>query len=148
MKLINFYMTLSRGNRVFIDTSAFIAFVLDSESYHENVIALFNKCFRENVEMITTDYVLDELITFLRCREKVGMDVVLSFLKSSYSSGIKVFGISEELFGAALALMVKYRDHYFSSTDCVSFLVMRDLGIENVLTLDKDFEIAGFKKLI
>lgn len=148
IKLTTFYMEMNRKNKVFIDTSAFIAFVLDTEPYHSIVADWFRKCFREGVSMITTDYIIDELLTFLRCKKKVPMEIVLSFIVNSYSSGINVFGVSETLFGEAIGLMTKYKDHYFSSTDCVSFSVMKEMKINNVLTLDNDFTIVGFNNLL
>ncbi|MBI4235687.1 type II toxin-antitoxin system VapC family toxin [Candidatus Peregrinibacteria bacterium] len=138
----------NRKNRVFVDTSAFIAFALESEPSHEIAVDFFAKLLNGGVEIVTTDYVLDELITFLRCKRKSGVEIVLEFLVSAYSSGINVFAISEELFGEALGLMMKYEDQYFSCTDCVSFAVMKEMGIKDVLTLDKHFAIAGFNNLL
>ena len=44
----------------------------------------------------------------------------------------------------AWEIFVKYRDHRFSYTDCTSFAVMRQLGIDRVFGYDRDFEILGF----
>lgn len=142
------YMELNRKNKVFVDTSAFAAFVIESEPSHSLAVERFMKCFRDGIEMITTDYILDEIITFLRCTKKMKMEVVLSFVVNIYSSGIKVFGISEDLFGEAIGLMTKYKDQYFSCTDCVSFSVMKEMQVKDVLTLDKHFTIAGFNNLL
>lgn len=141
-------MEPNRKNRVFIDTSAFVAFMIKVEPGHQAAADWFQKCFGEGIEMITTDYILDEVLTLLRCKKKVKMEIILSFLANSYSSGINVFGVSETLFGEAVGLMTKYKDHYFSCTDCVSFSVMKEMKIKDVLTLDKDFTIAGFNNLL
>lgn len=146
--LMHFYMELNRKNRVFIDTSAFIAFVIEAEPYHKLAMDYFQKFLTEGIEMVTTDYILDEFLTFLRCTKKLRMEVVLEFLASSYSSGINVFGVSEDLFGEAVGLMTRYKDQYFSCTDCVSFSVMKEMKIDDVLTLDKHFTIAGFNNLL
>lgn len=143
-----FYMEQNRRNKVFIDTGAFIAFVLETEPHHKITVKRFQECFSKGIEMITTDYILDELLTFLRCKKKVKMEIILSFLSNSYSSGINVFGISEDLFGEAVGMMTKYKDHYFSCTDCVSFSAMKKLKIKNVLTTDKHFTVAGFNNLL
>lgn len=141
-------MELNRRNRVFVDTSAFTALVIQSEPFHERALELFQKCFRDGVEMVTTDYILDEVLTLLRCSKKLKIEMLLSFLVNAYSSGINVFGISEELFGEAIGLMMKYKDQYFSCTDCVSFAAMKEMQINDVLTLDKHFTIAGFNNLL
>ncbi|MBI5754187.1 hypothetical protein HZA40_03540 [Candidatus Peregrinibacteria bacterium] len=41
-----------------------------------------------------------------------------------------------------------FDDQYFSCTDCVSFMVMKDLKIKDALTTDKHFTIAGFNNLL
>lgn len=40
-----------------------------------------------------------------------------------------------------------HKDKSYSFTDCLSFLVMERLGIQQVLTFDKHFIQAGFKVL-
>ena len=141
-------MEQSRKNKIFVDTGVFIAFAVKTEPYHQIAVDRFQKCFNQGIEMVTTDYILDELITFLRCRKKIKIETILSFLVNAYSSGINVFGISEALFGDAIGLMTRYRDHYFSCTDCVSFSVMKEMKIKNVLTTDKHFTIVGFNNLL
>ena len=81
IKLTTFYMEMNRKNKVFIDTSAFIAFVLDTEPYHSIVADWFRKCFREGVSMITTDYIIDELLTFLRCKKRDGKHLVIVIIR-------------------------------------------------------------------
>jgi predicted nucleic acid-binding protein len=135
-------------NKVFIDTSAFVAFVLESDPSHAMVLKKFEKCYNAGMTMVTTDYVLDELFTFLRCVKKISINLILSFMVNAYSSGINVFGVSETLFGEAIGLMTKYKDQYFSCTDCVSFSVMKEMKIRDVLTIDKHFTIAGFNSLL
>ncbi|MEK7672485.1 MAG: PIN domain-containing protein [Patescibacteria group bacterium] len=141
-------MELNRQNRVFVDTSAFAAFMIESEPQHEKAVELFMQCFKNGVQMITTDYIIDEVLTFLRCNKKLKMEMILSFLFNACASGIKVFGVSETLFGEAVGLMTKYKDQYFSATDCVSFCVMKEMRIKDALTTDKHFTIAGFNNLL
>ena len=39
-------------------------------------------------------------------------------------------------------------DHEFSFTDCVSFVVMKELRLVDALATDKHFCIAGFNPLL
>ena len=39
-------------------------------------------------------------------------------------------------------------DKNWGATDCASFVVMRELGIEDAFTVDHHFEQAGFRRLI
>ena len=41
----------------------------------------------------------------------------------------------------------KYADKKWGLVDCISFVVMREAGLSEVLTFDQDFEQAGFMVL-
>ena len=97
---------------------------------------------------MTTDYVLDELLTWMRCKKKMNMDKVYDFVTGIRVGKVQVYGITEDLFGDAMKLMRKYSDYFFSFTDCVSFEVMRKMKIKDAFTTDKHFAAAGFRKLL
>lgn len=133
---------------IFVDTSALIAFLLKTDQAHEYAKAAFSKYNRRAYQLVTTDYVADELLTFLRCKEKLPIHDVISVFQDLSASDVQLFAVKREIFEDALVLMAKFGDHYFSFTDCISFQVMKDLKIKNVLTTDRDFEIAGFNNLL
>ena len=39
-------------------------------------------------------------------------------------------------------------DKQWSLTDCISFVVMEDRGMQDALSADRDFEEAGFRALL
>jgi len=41
----------------------------------------------------------------------------------------------------------KYKDKEYSLTDCISFSVMKNIGINTAFAFDKHFAQAGFKKV-
>lgn len=55
--------------------------------------------------------------------------------------------MDEELFHAAWAYFRHREDKRFSRTDCVSFVLMERLGLENALAFDAHFVQAGFRTL-
>ena len=134
--------------KIFIDTSAFIALVCEKDDFHEEVNKVFAKLGSEAVDFVVTDYVLDEVVTLLRCREKMSTKKVVLFLKSCYASDVQIVGITQEIFIASLRLMSRYGDQYFSFTDCVSFVVMKSMKIKEAIASDKHFVIAGFRNLL
>jgi predicted nucleic acid-binding protein len=55
---------------------------------------------------------------------------------------------SPELFQAALDLFARRADKEWSLTDCSSFVVMEQRGIEEALTADHHFTQAGYRVLL
>ena len=134
--------------KIFVDTGAFLALLDASDPYHASAGEVFGNFHNSGAELCTIDYVLDELFTIMRCTRRLPVERVLAFANNIELADIEVFGISKDVFKDALKLMVKYSDQYFSMTDCVSFIVMKDLKIKKTLTTDKHFTIAGFNNLL
>lgn len=53
-----------------------------------------------------------------------------------------------EWIDAGLRLYAARPDKSWSLTDCISFEVMRSMGLTEALTGDRDFEQAGFVRLL
>ena len=136
-------------NQIFVDTSALIEFANRSDGPHgsKEILDYFAKYANLGHGFVTTDYVLDEFLTLARCRHKKSVQSLLEFVNEIYASDIEIVGITKSIFGEALTFMAKYQDHYFSFTDCVSFVVMKELKTRDVFTLDSDFKAAGFNNL-
>lgn len=134
---------------IFVDTSALVALANVDEQDHAKVYEFFYKKYDHSLmSLVTTDYVLDEFLTFMRCRKKQDLDHVLKFVKNLFVSEIELLGIGKDLFKDALVLMATFDDQYFSCTDCVSFMVMKDMKIKDVIATDKHFTVAGFNNLL
>ena len=54
----------------------------------------------------------------------------------------------QDLFDAGVELYVRRPDKAWSLTDCISFVVMREHGMNEALTGDRHFEQAGFIALL
>jgi uncharacterized protein len=102
--------------------------------------------------LITTDYVLDETITrlFARCDFAIARQFSNTLLKAGESGFLRIERISAERFDAAYELRLRYRDKpEISFTDLTSFVVMRELNVEVVLTGDAHFNQShlGFRRV-
>ena len=61
---------------------------------------------------------------------------------------VRIIPPTRELFERGLALYADRSDKSWSLTDCISFVVMNDEGLSDVLTGDHHFEQAGFNLLL
>lgn len=127
---------------MFIDTSFIIALEDADDQNHEKA-ALYWKIFKKHpIRLVTTTYVFDEVVTFLRKR--------ISYEKASQvgrlllsSPTIEIVHISVEDFNKGWDMFLKYRDKDFSFTDCLSFWIMEQKGIKEALTFDEHFKQKG-----
>jgi len=57
---------------------------------------------------------------------------------------VKVLSVSKEMEERAIDLFEHYDDKTFSFTDCVSFVVMKGIGVPEAFAFDQHFEQMGF----
>ncbi len=130
------------SNLLFVDTCAFFAFIDKSDNNHKTV----SEIFRNRTEkLVTSNYILDELITLLRVRN-LPLEKFKDFVDALWDNEVcNLLRINEEDDLESWELMKKYSDQKFSFTDCSSFIIMKRYGIQKVCTFDKHFHIAGFE---
>ena len=63
-------------------------------------------------------------------------------------ASVTIISVSVELYNRGIDLYRHRPDKEWGATDCVSFVVMNDLGITEALTHDRHFEQAGFTALL
>ena len=93
--------------------------------------------------MVTTDYVVLEAVAV--AQRRWGLDAVRTIV-DVYMPLIDVGAVSTEDRGAAIGALLAAGRRHLSLVDCVSFTVMRRLGIREYLGLDPHFEEQGFKR--
>ncbi|MFH1218349.1 MAG: PIN domain-containing protein, partial [Candidatus Peregrinibacteria bacterium] len=134
--------------QVFVDTAALKALMDDKDAAYGRAVEVFYELHDLGVKLVTTDYVIDEFFTLMRCRYKLDPDIIFKFVRGILVSDIQILQITQDAFGDALRIMKRYKDHLFSFTDCVNFVVLSDLKIKDVLTTDKHYEVLGFNRLL
>jgi len=73
----------------------------------------------------------------------------LAFSQRAIDAGdIEIIWVDEVLHRQALALIQARQDKTYSLCDAVSFVLMRERGIQEALTTDKHFEQEGFVRLL
>ncbi|HET6465556.1 MAG TPA: PIN domain-containing protein [Nitrospiria bacterium] len=132
--------------RFFIDTSAFYALEDGDDRNYEEARAIQERFRLERPMLFTTHHVLDESITLIGSRLQPRRAV--RFARQLLSSrAIRLIRTDEATEMAALHVYERFSDPRMSFTDCLSFTVMRALGITTAFAFDRDFERAGFKLL-
>jgi uncharacterized protein len=132
---------------LFIDAGGFYALVSPRSESHELAVGIMNEAMRQRRRAVTTDYIIDETATLLRAR---GLTRLLTefFRLTEESQALTTEWVTPDRFAASRKFMLKHLDQEFSFTDCVSFVVMKELRLTDALATDNHFRIAGFNPLL
>lgn len=126
--------------RYFADTFYFVALLSSSDEAHQEAVAWSE---RAGDQLVTTDAVLLELADALKApRDRIATAEYIQALWKH--SKIEVRCVDRELMQKGLDLYLARPDKDWGLTDCISFVVMREEGIEEALTGDSHFTQAGF----
>lgn len=116
-------------NEVFVDTSGWASFFVRTDPHHAKVSTLITRWQQQNQHIVTTNYVLSELIA-LFTRFRVRRSTVLNYIETIRSvSWIEIVHIDEVLDAAAWQLLAERLDKEWSLVDCASFVVMKERGL-------------------
>lgn len=130
------------SNLVFVDTSMFKALVDEKDDFHKQAIVFWKRLKEEKVQLVTSNYVLDETFTLLRKRRgRVVVDEFRKSLLKIYEIKIIRVIVSDEA-TAWEWFLLDWAD--LSFTDCVSFAMMKRLDINRAAAFDAHFDRAGF----
>jgi uncharacterized protein len=125
---------------VFIDTGYVLALVNEHDEHHAQALLLSRRYERHPV--IVTDAVLLEIGNALsRIARPAAVQIIADFRESA---GSTVAPLTAELFDAAFALYCGHTDKTWGLVDCISFVVMRRMGLKTALAFDQHFVQAGF----
>jgi uncharacterized protein len=132
---------------VFMDSAGFLALWDSSDEHHARAVGLQTDLSGQRRRFLTSEYVLDETVTLLLIRHSHA--AAADFLDTiERSESLRLEWIGPDRFHAAAALFRKHADKEWSFTDCVSFVVMRELRIRDAFTTDHHFMQAGFVPLL
>lgn len=130
--------------RTFVDTFFVVALVNERDQYHEKAVELSLEYERKLV--LTTDAVLLEISNSLvRNYKKESIVIIEKFLTTAETELIR---LDATLFNKAFELYKTHADKSWGLVDCISFVVMKEHGINDALTCDKHFAQAGFRALM
>ncbi len=111
-------------NLYFLDTSYILALEIKNEFSHQKVLQNWLSLSRETPNLVTTNYVFDEGVTFLNSRNLHDKAVEVGN-RLLQSPGLDLIEIDRTLFDQAWFYFQSHQDKSYSLTDCLSFVVMQ-----------------------
>ena len=125
---------------VFIDTGYILALVNENDRHHAESLALSQRY--DGQPVVVTDAVLLEIGNALSRMDRNAAVQLIRDLRDS--SEATVVSLTPELFESAFDLYRRHTDKQWGLVDCVSFVVMRRMGVKTALAFDRHFIQAGF----
>ncbi len=129
---------------IFVDTGAWYALATASDVDHAAAKAFI----ASNIEvLLTSDYVVDELLTLfgVRGHKPMGIEWRRDVLDRGGTSLVRV---TEDDFSNALKIYEQFQDKAWSFTDCTSYVIMQRLGITRAFSFDRHFHQFGTVKVV
>lgn len=131
-------------NPIFIDTAFVIGLVNRRDQYHTQALQLAQRYLGQ--PLLVTDAVLLEIGNALaRYYKKESVAIIEQFLTAQE---VEIVHLSPNLFNKAFVLYKQYQDKQWGLVDCISFVVMQERDLSQVLTFDQHFVQAGFEALM
>jgi predicted nucleic acid-binding protein len=129
--------------RLFVDTSAWLAYVNRTDRAHKRVAKALRKF---DGRLVTTNFVFDEAVTVCRIRLNHPTALLMGDLLRD-PEVVDLVRVEEADERAGWELFGQREDKSYRFTGCTSFAVMRRLGLEQAAALDADFAREGFAVL-
>ena len=128
----------------FLDTVHVLALVNPRDAWHARAVSASR---HTPDRLVTTEAVLIEVADALS--EPAHRDWALQAIDDLRADPqVTCVAVDSKLFARGLELYRQRSDKSWSLTDCISFVVMGDHGLDEALTADQHFEQAGFRALL
>jgi uncharacterized protein len=128
--------------RFFADTWFFVAYAHRGDADHDHAARMWRRI--DPGRFVTHDGVLAELLTYFAEFGPAFRQRVTRLVRNLPLLRVEVVPQDRDLFRRALALYEQRLDKGYSFADCMSMVVMRERGIDHVLTNDHHFRQEGF----
>jgi predicted nucleic acid-binding protein len=125
---------------IFVDTSIWYASYVPEDPDHQQARELL---LSSGSKLITTDYVVDELLTLLVARRY--RDIAVRNGDDFWNETVcDLLWVGRQDASEGWRVFTAFGDKTWSFTDCVSYAVMQRLGIREAFALDDHFKQFGF----
>ncbi len=124
-------------NAVVVDSGPLIALFDRDDANHASVVGFLAK--HPKLRLLTTWSVLNEASALLSAR--VSKQAEIDLLEWVERKGLQLVTLETSAISRVRALITKYRDLPFDFADASVAVLAEQTGIQQVLTLDRDFEV-------
>jgi len=126
---------------VFVDTSALLAVLDGDDKHHRKARDVWAQLISEEETLVCSNYILVE--TFALVQNRLGLQAA-RVLQEDILPMITVEWVDEAAHRAGVTGVLTAMRKKLSLVDCISFDVMRRLGIKKAFTFDAHFKEQGF----
>jgi len=128
---------------VFVDTSALFALLDADDAGHDLAFPAWSGGIDECARFVTTNYVIVETIALAQRR----LDIhAVRALIDEILPMIDTIWVTDADHSTGLSLLLMAARRHLGLVDCVSYAIMRRMGIRDYLGLDPHFEEQGFTR--
>lgn len=137
------------GAKVFIDTSAWLAYILKSEKKHEQVKSSITAFVKDGTILSTSNDVIDETVTRLvyATNPSITSRYITFIEKSMAMKNLIQLWVDEQVQKEGLVIVKKFADQKISLTDATSMVLYRRYNMKAIVTLDSDFAKLGYNSV-
>jgi uncharacterized protein len=135
---------MPKTNNLFVDTSGWACYLSEKDPLHLAVTASVHNVLRKRRHLVTTNYILTELVALLSSRYHLPRHRVIALI-DGITTNTHIVYIDQKLHNDAWELLGARLDKEWSLVDASSFIVMEHLGMRDALTTDHHFAQAGFR---
>jgi len=125
---------------IFVDTGFFFALASKTDADHERVVEVFKSLDRRQLPQlcVTTNHVVLETIRLTKWN--MGQEAAVDMGRRLYAETIaRIHWTTPAEEKQALDYLARHPDQRYGPVDCISFVVMDGNGINEALTIDRDF---------
>ena len=127
---------------IFADTFYWIALLSPRDTWHLRVIEWSQS--NPHVSLVMTDGIVDEIFAhFSKQGDIMRVKAVELYHSILDDPSIQLISYHQELRKLGIELYASRLDKGYSLTDCISMMVMKQMGIYEILTHDKHFAQEG-----
>jgi predicted nucleic acid-binding protein len=129
---------------VFLDTSAIFAVMDADDGNHRKASKIWSQLLETDSQILVSNYVLVE--AFALIQHRLGMKAVRIF-QEDIMPVLTVEWVDEAVHSSGVASLLAAAQRKLSLVDCISFVIMRKVGIKEAFAFDRHFAAEGFRCL-